>query len=189
MSEIKALYRIIKILEKLSMGRHVEYIENNNNDGSSDLSSSLTELFNKERLRKYAQKACIQLFNKNSLKKDSYNQVPAKLKEIQKLFSLTSLETKILLLHYHAEVNNLVEKLINSLNEYLGIRDWHYGKDLAPKTMAALLEYPRYEIQLALQNEAALVRYGLLNEERELHIEMIQFLDGFSDKPVIQNYF
>jgi SpoVK/Ycf46/Vps4 family AAA+-type ATPase len=173
-----------------NMKLDVEYIVNSYQDGTSDLHETLTDLYRRWQLRKKFQKNCIRelimvgdicVMNKQS------NQ--CQLMQMKTMFSLSKVEMAILGLFYDVATNQSITDLADALNEYLAVKTTRFGSNLNEKTMAVMLNLNRLEVQKVLKTTAPLIKFGILDNDREITDEIMAFLEGFNERPMLQHYF
>jgi SpoVK/Ycf46/Vps4 family AAA+-type ATPase len=168
----------------------VDYIVNAYHDGSCDMDETLIDLFRKWQIRKKFQNQCIRELkladNISITQNKSYEN---NLMQLKTMFSLNDLETEILELFYHVETNNSVSKLVDILTDYLAIKTTRYSSNLNEKTIAVMLNLHRIDVQKVLKTSASLVKFGILDNDREITNEIMAYLEGFDETPVLQHYF
>jgi hypothetical protein len=168
----------------------VDYNVNSYQDGTCDLHETLTDLFRKWQIRKKFQIQCIkELKNVDNISITENHSIKDQLMQLKAMFSLNDLETEILELFYLVETNSLVTKLVDVLNDYLAVKTTRYGSNLNEKTIAVMLNLRRLDVQKILKTSAPLVKFGILDNDREITDEIMAFLEGFNERPILQHYF
>ena len=168
----------------------VKFIEECYRDGSSDLRETLTDLFRKWQLRKKFQHVCTIELEKIRITEERLDDLLRKrLSEIQTMFTLADLDAEILLLYYHVETDGAVNELVDVVNSFLATKITRYVNNLSVAAIAMMLGVQKSRVHRTLQNSAPLVRFAILDSDRDITPEIMQYLEGFSDRPVLQNYF
>ncbi|TFG93904.1 MAG: hypothetical protein E4H13_15660, partial [Calditrichales bacterium] len=159
----------------------VKFIEECYRDGSSDLRETLTDLFRKWQLRKKFQHVCTIELEKIRITEERLDDLLRKrLSEIQTMFTLADLEAEILLLYYHVETDGAVNELVDVVNSFLATKITRYVNNLSVAAIAMMLGVQKSRVHRTLQNSAPLVRFAILDSDRDITPEIMQYLEGFS---------
>ena len=168
----------------------VEYIDNSYQDGTNDLHEALTDLFRRWQLRKKLQKKCIgALLMVDDICLINQPSVQGQLLQMKAMFSLNMVEMAILGLAYDVTANQSITDLVDILNGFLSVKTTRYGSNLNEKTIAVMLNLNRLDVLKALKTSAPLIKFGILDKEREISDEILAFLEGFNERPMLQHYY
>jgi len=168
----------------------VSHIQDSFEEGDRNSDEILLDLFHKPAVRNKFEKVIINAFLASARKSKSepeyYQQ---RIREIQRIFSLSEMECRIMNLLYRIETDLNVNQLVETLNEYLSVHSNRYRSILNEKTAAILLGCHRSDVHKTFFVRSPLVRLGILDEDRELSFEILHYLEGLNDKPLEQIYF
>ncbi len=159
-------------------------------DGTDSADETLIDLFDKAPVRRTFQKDVIQAIKEAyPAHKGQTSPLFHRIKKLRPLFGLDDLESRILILFYLCDSDAFMNELIDALCQYLGLQTRRYEGELNELTVAVLLGERRSRVHKALNRQSTLVKTGMLTQNRDISDEIVQFLEGYNDKPILQTYF
>ncbi len=112
-----------------------------------------------------------------------------KTEEVTNLFELNNTEKEVLLLFYYIISDMFIETLFDELCEALDISPGYNNTNRYIHPFSILIDLNRNEIRQVFHKNGKLFRYQLVDSDYDLAPEISSYLNGYSQKPIIQHYF
>jgi SpoVK/Ycf46/Vps4 family AAA+-type ATPase len=184
----------IKEISEFAKKRNLDlnYTFESIDDGSRAINEIFDDFMSNKIINHHYQNRVIEAFMKNersskALKRTLFNK---RIEESAKFFNLDQIDIEILTLIYLTETNDITDKIVEQLNGYdRRIRKNRFNNDLDPRSIATLLSQNYSIITKHLQNSALLKSSGILDMDNELNEDIRYYIDGMSDKPLMQKYY
>jgi len=113
-----------------------------------------------------------------------------RLDEVATVFALDETEKEILLCLYLVGTNMDSRRILLDLCEASGLAKKEYQDHTpTPLPVSVMTALPRALVEKAFRKTATLMRWDLIDDDRELACEIVQYLQGYSDVPILNRYF
>lgn len=159
-------------------------------EGSESLGETVQAANKYEYLKKILYQEIVGALNallEKSQNKKLSGTLKKKLDEVCSIFDLNQEESDVLMFYFLNETDDLVEDLFSDVCNYVDVR---YNKSTKnAKPISVLTGLPRSLINRSISESSTLVQSGMLDSDKDIAQEIVDFLQGTSSMPMSQKYF
>ena len=171
----------------------VKYVDESFLGKTESEDETLSSLLENKYIRRHFQKRIIGQMVSLTAAASGWKDAPLykRAKEAGLLFGLGELDVEILILIYVIHTNETTDQITEAINHFFGTKYIlsPYSKDVNTHVIAVMLGAVYNHVKQRLQQNSALKKYGILDENNDINEQIVFFLNGDTDKPLLQNFY